>query len=155
MPRAGGNILDSKFMYEYYNLDWDTAIDVPIDPIIQNDWYEALVDLEDVKAYYLVIEQTNNGAAVEDIEVEITLNGVPYIYAGAAMASGVPAYLRFGITAVINGPGVPMQMVALDADQSAPLETRLLSIRVRQTTPVDAVSAIIDVNLAGATKEVT
>ena len=39
------------------------------------------------------------------------------------------------------------QLLSLDADQSAPLETRSLGIRVRQTSAVDAVSAIIEVNM--------
>ncbi len=141
-------------MFEFQNLDWDTATDVPIDPVVINDWYVALVPTPNVKAYYLVVEQTNNGGTDETLELEATINGTIYT-ASINTASGVERNLIFNINAVLDDVASRTQMLAFDADQSAPLETRSLGIRVRQTTVVDLVSAIIDVNLVYAQKTLT
>jgi hypothetical protein len=132
-------------MFEYQNLDYNTADTV--DPIVQNTWYTALAETEDVKAYYLIVEQTNNGAAVETIEVELTVDGT--VYTGSiGPASGVITSVAFDIEGNLAfWGGISFQMLALDADQSAPLETRSLGIRVRQTTAVDPVAAQIEVNM--------
>ncbi len=142
-------------MFEYQNLDWDTATDVPIDPIVINDWYVALEPTRNVKVWYLIIEQTNNGATNEDLEIELTINGVVFIANGAAIVSGDPRYIVAGSTGVFDDVGGVRQVLSLDGDQSAPLETRSLGIRVRQTTAVDLVSAIIEVNMVYATLEQT
>ena len=52
MPVTGG----SMYMFEYANLDYITT--VVEDPIIQNKWYTALAETDNVKAYYLIVEQT-------------------------------------------------------------------------------------------------
>ncbi len=154
MPRAGGNIAPRLEMFEYQNLDWDTANDVPIDPIVINDWYIALAEIRNVKAWYLIIEQTNNGATDETIVTELTINGVVYTSA-RNQVSGQPYYQYLTLDGVIERELAIRQIVSLDNDQSAPLETRSLAIRVRQTTAVDAISAIIEVNLVYDTLEET
>lgn len=139
-----------RTMYEYQNLDYfNNAITI-------NDWYAPLAETQDVKAWYLVMEQTNNGAAAEDIEVELTINGgAPIVAAIGAAVSGTPYYIILGLWGVAGSTDVPQQLLALDVDQSAPLETRSLQVRVRQTTAVDGVSASIEVNMVYATLEVT
>ena len=139
-------------MFEYKNLDWDTATDVPVDPVVLNDWYEPLPLTRNVKAWYLVVEQTNNGATIESIEVELTINGVvtPRVISAA---NGTLHYMMFDIDGDLQLSSTAIQMLSLDLDQSAPLETRSLRGRVRQTTTVDLVSAIIEVNMVYATLE--
>lgn len=136
-------------MFEFRNLDWDE------DTLVQNTWYTALATTEDVKAWYIVVEQTNNGAAVETIEVELTIDGTVYTETLVGLASGTPMYLTFLYTGVLASQALVIQVLSRDNDQSAPLETRSLQIRVRQTTPVDPVAAQIEVNMVYATKEET
>ena len=132
-------------MFEYRNLDYDTS--VVVDPIVQNTWYVALVPTSNVKAYYLIIEQTNDGAAAEDIEVELTIDNVAQV-GSTNMASGTVHYVFLGINGTSGAVATsPRQLLSLDLDQSAPLETRSLGIRVRQTSAVDVTSAQIEVNM--------
>ena len=149
MPIIGG----AKYSYEYRNLNWDTATDVPVDPIVINTWYTALLPTRNVKAYYLVVEQTNTGAAAEDIVVELTIDGTVYTRA-VNRASGVPMYMHMNQYNALDYQTDIRQMMSLDIDQSAPLECKSLGIRVRQTSAVDITSAIIEVNMVYATKEV-
>ena len=142
-------------MFEYRNLDWDTSTDAGVDPVVINTWYTPLATTRNVKAYYLMVEQTNTGATDETIAVELTVNGVVYNYS-TSIASGSTWYAYF----YVSDGGLYLrnymsQLLSMDADQSAPLETRSLQVRVRQTTAVDAVSAIIEVNMTYATLEVT
>ena len=145
-------ILGGMGMFEYQNLDWDTFTDLGIDPIVINDWYVPLVPTRNVKAHYLIIEQTNDGAAAETIEVELTVDGTVYSKS-ISMNSASPAYFFLTNEGVVNGSYTVLQMLSLDADQSAPLETRSLGIRVRQTSAVDATGAVIEVNMVYETKE--
>jgi hypothetical protein len=140
-------------MWEYRNLDWDTATDVPIDPIVVNNWYTALETTRNVKAFYLIVEQTNNGAAAENIEAELTIDGTAYVCGIGGAASGTPYYVFADIDGALDQVGNVRQILSLDLDQSAPLETRSLQVRVRQTSAVDVVSAIIEVNMVYATLE--
>jgi|APSaa5957512576_1039674.scaffolds.fasta_scaffold49490_1 hypothetical protein len=140
------------YMFEYANLDYDTS--GIANPIVINTWYTALETTKNVKAFYLVFEQTNNGATNETIVIELTIDGTVYTFSGSA-ASGDPRYVSFDANGDISVQGSIEQILALDLDQSAPLETRSLSIRVRQTTAVDVVSAVIEVNMVYATLEVS
>lgn len=140
------------FMFEYQNLDYDTT--ATANPIVINTWYTALATTRNVKSYYLIVEQTNNGATVEDIEVELTIDGTVYV-AATAMNSGALYYANFGIAATFGMTGIVNQLLALDADQSAPLETKSLQIRVRQTSVVDLVTAQIEVNMVYETLEMS
>lgn len=132
-------------VHEYKNLDYITT--VVVDPIVINDWYTALETRRGIKAYYLIVEQNNNGAAAEDLEVELTINGIVYVASLGALVSGTSYYVNATITAAFSVFATVRQILSLDADQSAPLETKSLKIRVRQTTVVDGVSAQIEVNL--------
>ena len=135
-------------MFEYRNLDWDN------DDITQNIWYTALAPVANVKAWYLVVEQTNTGATAEDIVVELTIDGTVYTRA-VNRASGVPMYMHMNQYNALDYQTDIRQMMSLDIDQSAPLETRSLGIRVRQTSAVDLVSAVIEVNMVYEQLEVT
>ena len=136
-------------MYEYRNLDYDTSA---TDPITINTWYVPLLPTANVKAYYLIVEQTNNGATAEDIVVELTIDGT-VVFASLGCASGTVYYMRLDEVGGLRFSGTVRQVLSLDDDQSAPLEDVSLGIRVRQTSAVDAVSAIIEVNMVYATLE--
>lgn len=137
-------------MFEYQNLDWiSTSVDAIV---ILNKWYTPLTTTRNVKAWYLVVEQTNNGATNENIEVELNIDGTPLVYAAVAN-SGTTYYIHFAFDGtLISGTGA-WQIGSLDVDQSAPLETRSLQVRVRQTSVVDITAAQIEVNMIYATKE--
>lgn len=137
-------------MFEYQNLDYDTT--GTANPIVINTWYTALATTRNVKGYYLIVEQTNNGATVETIATELTVNGTTYTNTDAAAASGVLQYMYFDENGALQNTGTAQQLMALDVDQSAPLETKSLQIRVRQTTVVDLTTAQIEVNLVYVTK---
>lgn len=141
----------SMAMFEHRNLDW---ISTTVDPIVVLDkWYTPLPTTRNVKAWYLFVEQTNNGATAEDIEIELTLNGIALPTDTRASVSGTPYAVR------IRNENDPFMdagnwtLGAQDSDQSVPLETRSLQVRVRQTTAVDVVAANIEVNMVYATKE--
>ena len=132
--------------FEYRNLDYINT------SLVQNTWYTALATTRNVRAWYLVVEQTNNGAAAENIEVELTIDGTS-ITDSQNMNSGDVHYLLLSDEGAIQwSVGSVRQILSLDADQSAPLQTRSLGIRVRQTSAVDVTSAIIEVNLVYTTK---
>ena len=136
----------ARSMGEYGNLDWDTDTDVGVDPIVINTWYTPFAVTRNVKAFYIIVEQTNAGAAAETIVAELTIDGTVYTWTQVA-GSGTPYYLYFNTVGALTDAVSAHQLLSLDADQSAPLETRSLQIRVRQTSVVDLVSAIIEVNM--------
>ena len=142
----------SKTMFEYANLDYDTS--GVANPVVLNVWYEALPVTRNVKAYYLIVEQTNAGATAEDIVLELTIDGVPFVYS-RLIGSGVPYYYLMNSSGIFDSAATVIQLLSLDFDQSAPLETRSLGIRVRQTSVPDVASAIIEVNMVYATLEDT
>lgn len=137
------------FMSEYQNLDYLNAT------IVQNTWYTPFASTRNVKAWYLIVEQTNNGATNENIVVELTINGTVYTRNINNAVSGTAYYVFMFIDGTMTHGTGTRQMLSLDADQSAPLETRSLQIRVRQTTAVDPTAAQIEVNMVYATKEVS
>ena len=152
MPRAGGNPAPRLEMFENRNLNWSSAIDVPVDPIVINTWYTPLEEIVNVKAAYLAITQTNNGATNEDIVAEITRGGVVSTWLQDAVNTQI-YYLRFSVDGNLVDATAPFQVRSLDLDQSAPLETRALAIRVRQTSVVDLVAARINVRMVYGTLE--
>jgi hypothetical protein len=139
----------SAGMYEYQYLDYDTS--VVVDPIVINTWYTALETTANVKGLYLIVEQTNNGATAETIACEVTLNGTAYTATLGGAASGGFFYLHFDRLGALQFNASAIQMRSIDVDQSAPVESRSMQVRVRQTTAVDVVSAIIEVNMAYST----
>ena len=143
----------AKGIFEYRNLDYDTS--TVVDPIVINTWYTALLPTEDVKAWYIIVEQTNTGASDEDLEIEFIIDGAVEVFALAGRISGSVYYLLLNHEGNWYTSGSVSQILSRDVDQSAPLETRSLGIRVRQTSAVDVTSAIIEVNMVYATLEVT
>ena len=130
-------------LWEYENLDW---ISTDVDAIVIKDkWYEVL-SVRYVKLFYLISEQTNDGAAAETIEVRLTRNGgTPNLNSGAR-DSGVQYHYRFAMEGSFVIDGSEQQLLSLDGDQSVSLETESLLIEARQTSVVDAVSAQIEIN---------
>ena len=135
-------------MSEFKNLDYiNNALTI-------NTWYTPLDTTKNVKAHYIIVEQTNNGATNEDIVCELTIDGTIYTWTRGAV-SARPYYLFFTAAGAVTDTDSKRQVLSFDNDQSAPLETRSLQIRVRQTSGVDVVSAQIEVNMVYATLEVS
>lgn len=120
-----------------------------------NTWETVVADLSEgqpAKLHHIAVEQTNNGATVETIEIEITINGTAYTWTLTGIADGAPIFLL--ITHNLDtgdfetNSTTSLQCVsALDDDRSQPfVAERIGLIRVRQTTDVDGTSAQIEVN---------
>lgn len=134
---------------------------LPIDfldaALVINVWETVSVDLSEnapAKLWFIQVEQTNNGAAVEDLELEITINGTAYTWPLAGIASGAIQFCFIGVTLSAGDftPGFSANVRtvgnALDPDTAVPFVAGDVGlIRVRQTTAVDVVSAQIEVNL--------
>ena len=75
-------------------IDWiDTSI-------VQDAWETVTSDLSSgkkAKIFVCLVEQTNNGATAEDLEIEITINGTAYTWSLTAN-SGTPYYLFMNAT---------------------------------------------------------
>ena len=109
------------------------------------------------KLWFIVVEQTNNGATGETIELEITINGTAYTWTLNNIASGTPKYccitknLTTGdfttdysssIFAVGNDPAGGETGLAI------PFTAKSVGlIRVKQTSTVDGTSAQIEINI--------
>jgi hypothetical protein len=146
--RFGGG--GPRMMYEYANLDWIQ------DTLVQNQWYIVLGGgNDDLKIYYLIVEQTNFAAANEAIEIEWIIDGNATVQTIAAAVSGQVYYIGWQQSAANFASTNPRQPLSLDFDQSAPLETRSLYMNVRQTSAVDPDAAQIEVNMVYATLEET
>ena len=127
--------------YEFKNLNWDTST------VVQNAWNTPLDTTSNpVKIYYLVFEQTNNGATVETVSLEITTNGTAHTTT-SAVNSGAKMYVYFDEDGAIQRGTSVRQLLSQELDNSAPLETKSVKIRIRQTTGVDPVSASLEVNM--------
>lgn len=127
-------------------IDYDDA------SLVINTWENVSADLsagQPARLNYITVEQTNNGATVETIELEITLNGVPNTWTLAGIASGAIHFLGLTIEGVtVDQTPNPRMVRALDDDHSVSLASESIGlIRVRQTTDVDGVSASIEVNI--------
>ena len=107
------------------------------------------------KIWFFIVEQTNNGAAVETLVVHITINGTVYDVTLTGVASGAQSYIscytdlatgdfNFNDSAAgtytMGSPG--------KANLAIPFTARSIGlITVEQTSAVDGVSAQIEVNI--------
>ena len=138
---------------------WKTQLPVDyIDTSLTINTFENVVaDLsggKPVRLWGIFVEQTNNGATAETIDLEITINGTAYEFTRSC-DSGTPYYgaIRSILTAsdftpqlnastVTTGSGDLGQYVAIPFVASS-----VGLIRVKQTTDVDGTSAQIEVNI--------
>lgn len=110
---------------------------------------------EPCKLWYIIVEQTNNGATVEDIDLHITINGVVRTITFTALPSGVPHYViclitRTGATFTFGDGGTAILTVGepLDIRNALPFRADSVGlITVEQTTAVDVTAASIEVNI--------
>lgn len=123
-----------------------------------NDWETVSADLsggKPVKLWRIRVEQTNNGATAEDIELEITINGTAYTFSGTlnsgAGYKGVcSGSLSAGDFSFIFGAANTDFTVNSEGNSNTAVPFFAESvglIRVRQTSTVDLVSAQIEVNV--------
>lgn len=107
------------------------------------------------RLWYVIIEQTNNGAAVEDIELLMTVNGTVYTFAQGAAASGTRyhGYFTYAQTGSDFSPAFSANIITLgsamnDLDHAIPFTAETIGlITTQQTTAVDGVAAQIEVNI--------
>lgn len=138
---------------------WQTQLPVDyLDTSLTINTFENVVaDLSSgrpARLWYIIVEQTNNGATAETIALEMTINGTAYTVTITDAASGTPYYIYlyfnlatgdFNFTSTTNvfAAGVHAANVA------KPFTARTVGlIRVQQTTDVDGTSAQIEVNIA-------
>ena len=127
-------------------VDYDDAT------LVINTWETVEADLsggKPAKLLYVSVEQTNNGAAVEDIELEITLNGVANTWTLGGIASGAIHWCTMTIEGVTSNQtgSIRMPRALVDGDYGPLASESIGLIRVRQTSVVDGVSASIEVNI--------
>ena len=132
--------------------------------LTQNVWETVTSDLSEgkpAKLLFCIVEQTNNGAAVETIELEITaanpVTGVMTAYTwtltGIASAAKIYCYitkdLSGGDLATSSNAGIySVGSYGFAVATAEGFSSRAISlIRVRQTSVVDVTSAQIEVNL--------
>lgn len=130
-------------------------------PVVINTWYTVESDLSDgkpAKLGYILVEQTNNGATAEDLEIEITIinpdgssETITWTITGAT--NGTPYFLYFANT-LLASTFQPIQSTSgfvafgkSSADKSYFNVRAISQIRVRQTSAVDLVSAYIEFNM--------
>lgn len=122
-----------------------------------NNWETIVADLsggDPARLWWIIVEQTNNGAAVENFELEITINGTAYTFAQAAAVSGTQYFglMYYTLTA---GDFTPLFTTSthtvgnpVSTAQGIPFTAETVSlIRIRQTTAVDVVAASLEVNI--------
>jgi len=136
-----------------------SPIDFIDNALVVNVWETVSADLSEgspARLWYIIVEQTNNGAGVETLEFEITINGTVYLVTMAGIASGARQFVFSQL--VDDGAGdfsfagavsiVTPLNPTLDVDQAVPFGADSVGlIRVRQTTAVDAGGAQIEVNI--------
>jgi len=142
------------------NRYWKTQL--PVDYIdtslVQNAWENVVADLSEgrpARLLRIIIEQTNNGATPESLELEITINGTAYVFALACDSdTQYYGYINMNLTAGDFSPFLTATVVRPLAShtgvavQSYPFVAASVGlIRVRQTTDVDVTSAQIEVNI--------
>ncbi len=125
--------------------------------LVINTWETVVADLSEGKParlWLIHVEQTNNGATDETIELEITINGTTYTCTLTGIASGEINYVRVDRTAIAGdfrlihtATGVSVGY-AHSNDGTVPFTADSIElIRVRQTTDVDITSAQIEINI--------
>ena len=125
------------------------------DPIVINTWYTATANLsggKPAKLLYILVEQTNNGATAETIELEITINGTAYVFTaacddGSEYYGRIRHYLVGGDFDTVLSITQSLTNALSNAHSVAFIAEKVGLIRVRQTTAVDAVAAQIEVNI--------
>lgn len=138
--------------------EWVTQL--PIDyldtSLTVDGWETVSADLSGglpARIWYMIIEQTNNGAAVENFEIELTINGTAYTFSRDNIPSGADF---FGLITHELDTGDfdtyldadPRTMGSRDGDHAVPFIAQYIGlIRVRQTTAVDVGGAQIEVNI--------
>jgi len=139
---------------------WKTQL--PVDyldtTLVQNTWENVSADLSEgmpARLWYIIVEQTNNAASAEDLELEITINGTAYTASLGAIASGalnfvaVSAVLTAGDFTLTDATSDMTAMTAtVNTEKSIPFIAESVGlIRVRQTSDVDVTSAQIEVTI--------
>jgi len=137
---------------------WKSQVPVDYldDSLVQNTWETVVADLsggKPARILYIFLEQTNNGATAEDLELEITINGIAYTFSQAAAASGSQYQGRISYSAsagnflAIMGTG-GWTVRGFNVNTSVDFIAESVGlIRVRQTSDVDITSAQIEVNI--------
>ena len=137
---------------------WKTQkpVDYLDNSLVQNTWENVVADLsggKPTKLWYIIVKQTNNGATDEDIEFEITINGVAHTFS-ATCVSGTEMFCFFNRSLAAGTWGCSMVSTKYSCNESVvdskavPFTAETVGlIRVRQTSDVDGVSAQIEVNI--------
>ena len=135
----------------------DTSITINVWETIEADLSESAP----AQLWYILMEQTNNGATVETLELEMTMphpvTGVmtPYTVTIAGMVSGTIYYVyrnRSLVAGDFNFLGANSHQslgdIFLNSNVAVPFVAGSVGlVRVRQTTAVDITSAQIEVNI--------
>jgi hypothetical protein len=136
---------------------WQTQLPVDyIDTSLTiNNWETVVADLSDgsrARLRFIMVEQTNNGATDETIELEITINRKPYTFT-LSMVSGTLYFCSFNqnltagdFTTSVGTTNYAAMSVSSTVANWFNAESVGL-VRVRQTTGVDGTSASIEVNI--------
>ena len=145
---------------------WKTQppIDFIDNTIVADAWEEVTADLSEgkpAKLWRVIIEQTNNGAGAEDLELEMTINGVAYTITMGAMVSGARWYVFLNrnlatgaLELIASAVAATMGATGLSVHIAIPFVASTVGlVRVRQTSAVDVVSAQIEVNISWDKKE--
>lgn len=121
-----------------------------------NTWETVDANLSDgspARIWFIMVEQTNNGATTETIEIEITINGTAYTRS-RSMSSGtiyyiiVTANLTTGDFTLADSTTASTVRGYPQVNAAVPFNAASVGlIRVRQTTSVDATAAQIEVNV--------
>jgi len=137
---------------------WKTQL--PVDylnnTLVMNAWLQVIADLgggQSARLWYIVLEQTNNGATAENLELEITINGTVYTFTGT-FDSGTQYFCVIGLS-LTGGDFTPVVVTTSNTVgnevsdyEAVPFIAENISlIRVRQTTNVDVTTAQIEVNI--------
>ena len=120
-----------------------------------NTYEEVTADLSGgrpARLWYILLEQTNNGATQEDLTLEITINGTAYEFTITA-TSGTQYHciMSYDLTTGDFTPAVTstdMTVGSSFTNFAVPFDAASVGlIRVKQTTDVDGTSAQIEVNI--------
>lgn len=140
-----------------HSVFWKSQLPVDFEEstVVINTWYEVVADLgsdKNVRCWFILVEQTNNGGTNETIEVEVEIDGTPYT-CSQSLASGtrgsvlVLHTLTGGDFTLYLTPTDATTMRGINTSNGIPFIGKIGRIRVRQTTDVDLTSAKIEVNI--------
>lgn len=146
VKKASQQIFKTQLPVDYIN----TSLVINTFEIVNSD----LSGGKPCKLWYIIIEQTNNGATAEDIQVDIVINGTSYTFARANAVSGTPYYGN--ISHILSAGDFECSLSATPSAVSAVIITNQALpfiadsvglIREKQTTDVDLTAAQIEVNI--------